>query len=107
MSEEYGPYIYHVAGNGTILSTIAPPAAVIPTIGGAVNFTAVIEPTTGRSANQGMPDHYFLAGSSICIDFGTGFEGLTASPDGCTLYALLQSALAQDGGGDKATNRFV
>jgi hypothetical protein len=88
VSEEYGPYIYHVASNGTILSAITPPAAVIPTIGGAVNFTAVIEPTTGRSANQ-------------------GFEGLTASPDGCTLYALLQSALAQDGGGDKATNRYT
>ena len=36
-----------------------------------------------------------------------GFEGLTASPDGNTLYALLQSATIQDGGDSKETSRFT
>lgn len=37
----------------------------------------------------------------------TGFEGLTVSGDGRTLFALLQSAAIQDGGGDKSTNRYT
>ena len=36
-----------------------------------------------------------------------GFEGLTTSPCGETLYVLLQSATVQDGGPDKATNRYT
>jgi len=55
---------------------------------GTTNFTASINPTTGRSANQ-------------------GFEGLTTSPSGDKLYVLLQSAAMQDGGGNKATNRYT
>lgn len=41
------------------------------------------------------------------MDKSTGFEGLTLSPDGRTLYALLQSATIQDGGSDKSTSRFT
>jgi hypothetical protein len=37
----------------------------------------------------------------------TGFEGLTSSPSGDSLYALLQSATVQDGGLDKAKNRYT
>ncbi|KAJ1300752.1 hypothetical protein OPQ81_002396 [Rhizoctonia solani] len=40
-------------------------------------------------------------------DANQGFEGLTVSGDGRTLFALLQSATIQDGGGDKATNRYT
>ena len=36
-----------------------------------------------------------------------GFEGLTTSPCGETLYVLLQSATVQDGGPDKSTNRYT
>lgn len=36
-----------------------------------------------------------------------GFEGLTLSSDGQTLYALLQSATIQDGGSDKSTSRYT
>ena len=36
-----------------------------------------------------------------------GFEGLTTSPCGETLYVLLQSATVQDGGPDKAKNRYT
>lgn len=36
-----------------------------------------------------------------------GFEGLTTDDSGNTLYALLQTATIQDGGGDKTTSRFT
>jgi hypothetical protein len=88
MSEEYAPYIYLMSPQGKVINTIAPPAAVIPHIGGVVNFTSLVNPDTGRTPNQ-------------------GFEGLTASPSGDKLYALLQSATIQDGGASKATNRYT
>ena len=79
VSEEYGPYIYKVAADGTIISYITPPEAVIPRTGGQVNFTAEADGDSGRSPNQ-------------------GFEGLTSSFDGKSLYAVLQGGLIQDGG---------
>ena len=45
-------------------------------------------PTSGRGNNQ-------------------GFEGLTASPDGKTLYVLSQSALYQEGGNSTSTRRYA
>lgn len=45
------------------------------------------DPDSGRSNNQ-------------------GFEGLTVSGDGKNLYVLLQSAMVQDGGLAKTTNRY-
>ncbi|KAG9048256.1 hypothetical protein FS837_000392 [Tulasnella sp. UAMH 9824] len=73
ISDEYGPYIYHFSEKGHLLDVIQPPPAVVPRIGGAVNFTS--------------------------------FEGLTASPDGHKLYAMLQSSTMQDGGTDDTTSR--
>ncbi|CUA76575.1 hypothetical protein RSOLAG22IIIB_06358 [Rhizoctonia solani] len=87
-SDEYGPYIYRFGANGTLLQAIQPPIAVLPTIDGKLNFTSDRSPDFGRDANQ-------------------GFEGLTISNDGRTLFALLQSATIQDGGGDKDTNRYT
>ncbi|EIN10940.1 hypothetical protein PUNSTDRAFT_133002 [Punctularia strigosozonata HHB-11173 SS5] len=88
-SDEYGPYIYRFSPEGDLLQAIQPPAAFLPeNKKGNINFTSVTDPTTGRAGNQ-------------------GFEGLTASPDGCTLYALLQSATIQDGGDSKSTSRYT
>ncbi|KDQ11358.1 hypothetical protein BOTBODRAFT_189903 [Botryobasidium botryosum FD-172 SS1] len=88
VSDEYGPYIYKLSADGDLLTTIQPPSAILPRIGGSLNFTSVINPDSGRSPNQ-------------------GFEGLTSSPSGSTLYALLQSATIQDGGADKSTSRHT
>lgn len=41
------------------------------------------------------------------LKFIPGLEGLSISASGTTLYALLQSAVMQDGGGDKDTNRYT
>jgi hypothetical protein len=89
VSDEYGPYIYTTDRNtGVILSTLAPPPAIVPMIGGKINFTSEVNPDTGRAPNQ-------------------GFEGLTLDHTTNTLWALLQSATIQDSvNGSKATNRY-
>ena len=101
VSDEYGAYVYHFSPSGRMLSAIRPPPAVIPQRNNTDSFSAAspprydpklkITPTanpTGRANNQGL-------------------EGLTASPDGNTLYALLQSALDQDGGLNTSTRRYA
>jgi hypothetical protein len=101
ISDEYGAYIYLFSPTGQMLSAIRPPDAVIPRRNGTESFSAgspprydpdrkVIprDPDTGRSNNQGL-------------------EGLTASPDGKMLYALMQSALMQEGGAKASTRRFA
>jgi len=92
VSDEYGPYLYQFSPWGRMLQAIMPPAAYIPHRNGSISFSSndplvydpnrtVIpaDPTTGRDNNHGL-------------------EGLTISADGLTLYALMQSALNQEGG---------
>ncbi|KAK1227103.1 hypothetical protein PQX77_009936 [Marasmius sp. AFHP31] len=89
ISDEYGPYIYHFTADGNLISTIQPPAAILPKDkNGNLNFTSEQNPTTGRSPNQ-------------------GFEGLTIDFDNNILYAMLQSATIQDGGDDDSTSRHT
>jgi hypothetical protein len=90
VSDEYGPYVYKFSAEGRLLSAIRPPDALIPKRSGADSFASnnpgagqpapsPVDPATGRQNNQGL-------------------EGLSLSPDGRTLFALLQSATRQDGG---------
>ncbi|KAK6910413.1 hypothetical protein I203_104445 [Kwoniella mangroviensis CBS 8507] len=79
VSDEYGPYIWKYSAEGILLDTIVPPKAVLPYKNGTLYFSTENKdgPDTGRVPNQ-------------------GFEGLTVSPDGNTLYAFMQSGLTQD-----------
>ena len=92
VSDEYGPYIYQFSATGKMLQAIQPPGAYLPQRNGTTSFSAnsppiynlnrkvtPADPTSGRNNNQGL-------------------EGLTRSSDGNTLYALMQSALNQEGG---------
>jgi len=90
VSDEYGPYVFKFSAAGRLLSVIRPPEAIVPKRGGVDSFAsnnptegqpapAPLDPVTGRQNNQGL-------------------EGLTVSPDGRTLFTLLQSAARQDGG---------
>jgi hypothetical protein len=101
ISDEYGPYIFHFDHSGKMTGAISPPPAIIPQRNGTDSFNAAspprydpnitttpANPTSGRSNNQGL-------------------EGLTASPDRRTLYALMQSALVQEGGRNASTRRLV
>ena len=101
VSDEYGAFIYHFSPMGQMLGAIAPPPAVLPRRNGTVSFSAASpprydpdrevvpeDPDSGRSNNQGL-------------------EGLSASPDGKYLYALMQSALTQDGGTEDSGRRYA
>ncbi|PPQ72093.1 hypothetical protein CVT26_006871 [Gymnopilus dilepis] len=89
ISDEYGPYIYRFSADGNLIQTIQPPEAVLPLNSkGNLNFTSLTNPDTGRDPNQ-------------------GFEGLTLDVNTGTLYAMLQSALIQDGGDNKNDQRFT
>lgn len=92
ISDEYGPFIYHFLSNGTMVGAIKPPSPFIPMRNGSESYSANSPPRydpdreivpsngpTGRNNNQ-------------------GFEGLTASSDGKSIYVLSQTALNQDGG---------
>ncbi|KAL9607882.1 MAG: hypothetical protein Q9167_007245 [Letrouitia subvulpina] len=99
ISDEYGPYIYHISSTGRIISAIQPPPAYLPRRNGSVSFSAdsppiydpdravvPVDTESGRANNQGL-------------------EGLTVSPNGRKLFALMQSALDQEGGPDNPTRK--
>lgn len=104
VSDEYGPYLYKFNPEGKMEQAIQPPSAFLPRRNGTVSFSSNTPPLynpegipvpedteTGRSNNQ-------------------GFEGVTISPDGKTIYTLIQSALDQEGGAksqNKQTARML
>ncbi|MGY5811578.1 esterase-like activity of phytase family protein [Rhizobium sp. LEGMi198b] len=97
ISDEYGPYIYRFSATGLMMSATQPPAALLPMRNGAVNFASnnpgpgetapdPKDPTSGRQNNQGL-------------------EGMSMTPDGKFLIAVLQSATRQDGGDSSSTRQ--
>ena len=77
VSDEYGASIYHFNKDKVLDGALQVPEALVPhSPVGTVNFLAD-HPINGRRINQ-------------------GFEGLTTSPAGTKLFALLQSATLQD-----------
>ena len=78
VGDEYGAYIYRFNANSQLTGVIKPPAAIIPrNAAGVATSAATSAPAAGRRNNQ-------------------GFEGVSLSPDGKKLFALLQSAPVQD-----------
>ncbi|MBP2549591.1 hypothetical protein J2858_002514 [Neorhizobium galegae] len=95
ISDEYGPYIYRFGADGKLLAATQPPKALLPMRKDALNFSSnnvdaagkkpdPKDPDTGRQNNQGL-------------------EGLSITPDGKFVIALLQSATRQDGGDSSST----
>jgi hypothetical protein len=88
ISDEYGPSIYRFAPDGRFVGALEVAASVRPIRNGVTDYSSnnpgvgqpapsPANPTAGRANNQ-------------------GFEGLTLSPDGRTLFVGLQSAARQD-----------
>jgi hypothetical protein len=90
VSDEYGPSLYEFDDKGKRLRTFTTPANLIPRHGSTVDYAGGDpEPNTaGKRTNR-------------------GFEGLAISPDGKYLYAMLQSAMLDEGGGNGVCNRIV
>lgn len=79
VSDEYQAGIFHFGADGRMIGYIPTVSALTPRVGGSVNYSAAdaVAGQTGRRNNQGM-------------------EGLSISPDGKTMFVMLQSAALQD-----------
>ncbi|HRI38805.1 MAG TPA: esterase-like activity of phytase family protein, partial [Nitrospira sp.] len=89
VSDEYGPSVYQFNDKGIRVRTFAMPTNLIPRNDvGMPNFAGDTGNTKGKRTNR-------------------GFEGLAISPDGNYLYAMLQSAMLEEGGGNGVCNRII
>jgi hypothetical protein len=90
VSDEFSCCIYLSDASGRITGVIPPPAAIAPRKEKQPHFTSHDDdpPRTGRQPND-------------------GFEGLSLSADGKTLFALMQSPLMQDLTGSDADERYI
>jgi len=90
LCEEYMPSILQFKPDGTFMARLIPPENYFPRnpTTGEIDFREAAARTEGREDNR-------------------GFEGVALSADGKTLYAILQSALTQDGGKDAGATRLL
>lgn len=93
VSDEYGPSVYEFNRNGVLQRVLTTPANITPrnTVTNTVNYAA--DPTPANEA----------AGKRT----NRGFEGLAITPDGKTAYAMLQSAMLNEGAGNGTIARIV
>lgn len=90
VSDEYGPSVYEMDRNGAVVKTFTTPANLIPRNAGTnvANFAGDTGNNAGKRTNR-------------------GFEGLAISPDGRFVFAMLQSATLDEGGGTGSVSRIV
>jgi hypothetical protein len=90
LCEEYMPSILQFKPDGTFMARLIPPENYFPRnpTSGEIDFREAADRQEGREDNR-------------------GFEGLALSPDGKTLYTILQSGLTQDGGKDAGVTRLL
>jgi hypothetical protein len=89
VSDEYGPSLYEFDQQGRRIRVFAVPANLVSRgADGVPNFASDESNALGRRNNR-------------------GFEGLAITPDGTYAYAMLQSAMLDEGGSDGVCNRIV
>jgi hypothetical protein len=90
VSDEYAASLYRFDKAGALVATVPAVPALLPRVGGRIDFSGGAAPETGRRNNQGL-------------------EGLSVTPDQTRLVALLQSATVQDSaaGKDRDDGRAV
>lgn len=90
VSDEYGPSLREFSRSGELLRTFTTPDNLLPrnAATGDKNFADDTGNTAGKRTNR-------------------GFEGLAISPDGKYAFAMLQSAMLDEGGGSGTLNRIV
>lgn len=90
VSDEYGPSVYEFNRDGTLNRVFATPANLVP-----------------RNTGTGVPNFAGDTGNDAGKRTNRGFEGLAISPDGKFAYAMLQSAMLDEGGSNGIYNRIV
>lgn len=87
-----------------MLAAIRPPDALVPTRNDAESFSSANPPHYLGGASGPLPDP---EDPDSGRDNNHGFEGLSVSEDGWTLWVLLQAATVQEGGLEKQTSRYT
>ena len=90
VSDEYGPSLYEFSREGIRLRAFEIPANLIP-----------------RDATSETPNFAGDEGNTAGKRTNRGFEGLAITPDGAYVFAMLQSAMLDEGGGSGVCNRIV
>lgn len=90
VSDEYGPSLNEFNRDGQLIRTFTTPANIVP-----------------RNAATGTPNYVDNTGNTAGKRGNRGFEGLAVSPDGQYTYAMLQSAMLDDGGSGGVYDRIV
>jgi hypothetical protein len=90
VSDEYGPSLYEFDRDGALIRRFTTPANLIP-----------------RDGPTGLPNFAGDAGNEAGKRTNRGFEGLAISPDGRFAYAMLQSAMLDEGGSNGVFARIV
>ena len=89
VASEYGPAVYEFNRAGELQRVLTTPANLIPRNGANVaNFASDVGNVAGMRSNR-------------------GFEGLAIAPDGKYAFAMLQSAMLDEGGGGGVFVRIV
>ncbi|WP_445368642.1 esterase-like activity of phytase family protein [Methylomonas sp. BW4-1] len=93
VSDEYGPSLYEIDRNtGAVVKTYTTPTNLVPRNG-----------TTNVPNYAGGDPEPNTAGKRT----NRGFEGLAISPDGKFAFAMLQSAMLDEGAGNGSVSRIV
>ncbi len=90
VSDEYGPSLYEFNRSGELVRVFETPANLIP-----------------RNSASGVPNFASDAGNNAGKRANRGFEGLAISPDGHYAFAMLQSAMLDEGGANGTVSRIV
>ncbi|KAK8086307.1 hypothetical protein PG994_001281 [Apiospora phragmitis] len=104
VSDEYGPYVYHFNPTGKMLAAIRPPDALLCARNDAESFSSANPPHYLGGDDGPLPDPEDPASGRAN---NHGFEGLSVSDDGQTLWVLLQAATVHQGGLAKQTSRHT
>jgi len=90
VSDEYGPSLYEFNRKGELVRAFATPDNLIP-----------------RNSGTDVPNYASDTGNTAGKRSNRGFEGLAVSPDGQYAFAMLQSAMLDEGGSNGTVNRIV
>ncbi len=90
VSDEYGPSLKEFDRSGNLVRSFTTPANLVP-----------------RDAVTGTPNFASDAGNTAGKRNNRGFEGLAISPDGKFSYAMVQSSMLDEGGGNGVYARIV
>lgn len=90
VSDEYGPSLYEFNRQGELQRVFQTPTNLLP-----------------RNAGTGTPNFAGDTGNTAGKRTNRGFEGLAISADGKFAFAMLQSAMLDEGAGDGVFNRIV